>query len=181
MILSQSIISDIKQKSRLLFDKTSDYNALSAQIASVTNRTIGVTTLKRLFQYVRDNHKPSDYTLNTLALYLGFPSWIEYTSSRNTDSEWGYNDETVYVQKLSVGQKLKVQYLDRIVVFEVIEVDSIKILKVFKSKNSSLRENDLLWVHRIRKGEKLEAEKIMRGSISGNYRTNGEVKIIDIE
>ena len=72
MILSNSIIDDIKKKSGLLFDKAGDFDILSSVIGKETGRSIGVTTLKRLFNYIDDSRKASEYTLNTIALYLGY-------------------------------------------------------------------------------------------------------------
>lgn len=40
--------------------------------------------------------------------------------------------------------------------------------------------NDIAYIDRLRKGEKLEARKVCRGTSSGSYRTNGEVKSIKV-
>ena len=54
MILNDTIIDDIKRKSGLMFDKAVDFGLLSSYIYKDTGRTIGVTTLKRLFNYIND-------------------------------------------------------------------------------------------------------------------------------
>ena len=157
MILNNAIIEDIKEKSSLLFDKAGDFSILSSLIFKETGRNIGVTTLKRLFHYIQDDRKASEYTLNTIALYVGYKSWEEYSSAKNLVSDWGYNDETLYIHALE-GENY---------------------LKVVSSENSSLKTNDLLFVYKIRKGEILEAEKVIRGDSIGNYKTHGE--IINVE
>ena len=86
MILNDLIIDDIKRKSGLLFDKAGDFGLLSTYVYKETGRTIGVTTLKRLFGYINDSRKTSEYTLNTMALYMGCPSWNAYTSFNKLDS-----------------------------------------------------------------------------------------------
>ena len=83
MILNNAIIEDIKEKSGLLFDKAGDFSILSSLIFKETGRNIGVTTLKRLFHYIQDDRKASEYTLNTIALYVGYKSWEEYSSAKN--------------------------------------------------------------------------------------------------
>lgn len=83
MILNNKIIEDIKRESHLLFDKAGDFALLGSLIFEKTERTIGVNTLKRLFCYINDDRKSSDYTLNTIALYLGYSSWDEYASAIN--------------------------------------------------------------------------------------------------
>ena len=87
MILNDTIIDDIKRKSGLMFDKAVDFGLLSSYIYKDTGRTIGVTTLKRLFNYINDERKTSEYTLNTIALYMGYKSWDNYSSSKMLDSE----------------------------------------------------------------------------------------------
>lgn len=49
MILSNIVIDDIKSKSGLLFDQTKDFEVLAKLILEVTQRSIGITTLKRWF------------------------------------------------------------------------------------------------------------------------------------
>lgn len=63
MILNNAIIEDLKEKSGLLFDKAGDFSILSSLIFDETGRTIGATTLKRLFYYIKDDRKASEYTL----------------------------------------------------------------------------------------------------------------------
>ena len=180
MILSNSIIDDIKKKSGLLFDKAGDFDILSSVIGKETGRSIGVTTLKRLFNYIDDSRKASEYTLNTIALYLGYESWAKYCSTKNIESEWNYTDEAVYIQDLEVGNQVSIEYLDRKIVFSVISHDGMKVLKVESSENSSLNIGDILVVHKIRKGDILEAKKVIRGERQGNYKTNGEIKKIEV-
>ena len=69
MILNNAIIEDIKEKSSLLFDKAGDFSILSSLIFKETGRNIGVTTLKRLFHYIQDDRKASEYTLNTFFIF----------------------------------------------------------------------------------------------------------------
>lgn len=180
MILNNTIIEDVKKKSGLMFDKAGDFGLLSSYIFKETGRSIGVTTLKRLFNYINDERKTSEYTLNTIALYIGYGSWADYSSSKNLDSEWGYADETLYISALDIGTKIVIKYLNRVVTFEVCIVEGRNALKVISSVNSSLQAMDVLFVYRIKKGCILEAEKVLRGSYIGNYRTNGEIKAIEI-
>lgn len=180
MILNNAIIDDIKRNSGLLFDKAGDFGLLSTYIFKETGRTIGVTTLKRLFNYINDERKTGEFTLNTIALYVGYQSWEDYSIAKKLNSEWGYKDETIYISALEIGTRIKLQYLDRIVTFEVCEIEERNVLNVISSVNSSLREKDILYVYKIQKGNILEAEKVIRGSNIGNYRTNGEIKIVEI-
>lgn len=180
MILNNAIIEDVKEKSGLLFDKAGDFAILSSLIFKATGRSIGITTLKRLFYYINDDRKASEYTMNTIALYVGYKSWDEYSASKNLDSEWGFADETIYVHALEEGTNISIQYLDRKVNFTVVNHEGENHLKVVSCENSSLKAGDLLFVYRIRKGEILEAEKVIRGNMIGNYKTHGEIMSVEI-
>ncbi len=181
MILSNQIVNSIKVKSGLLFDKAGDFEVLSSLIFKETGRTIGVSTLKRLFNYINDDHRTSEYTMNTIALYLGYASWREYIIENKIDSDWNFKDSAVYVNDLEIGTSIKVKYLDRVLVFEVMLFEGNKVLKVKESINSSLRVSDVLFVHKLQKGQILEAEKIIRNGEIGNYKTNGELKELDVD
>ena len=71
---------DISNKAGLLLDRAGDFESLSSNVYKETGRTIGITTLKRLFNYIQDDRKASEYTLNTIETYL---------KAKNIDSEWG--------------------------------------------------------------------------------------------
>lgn len=166
----------IKEKSGLAFDKTKDYDSLCDIIFSATSRTIGVNTIKRLMGYIIDDRKTNEYTLNTIAIYLGFKDWEELCNSIRFDSDWNFNDEAIYVEDLPCGCKVSVKYLNREVTFMVVTNKNAKMLQVIDAQNSSLTVGDILDVDNLRIGDFLEAKKVYRGDTIGNYRTNGEIK-----
>lgn len=180
MILSNKTIGQIKKKSGLSFDRATDFSVLASLIGNETKCTIGITTLKRLFGYIDDPRDTNKGTLNILALYLGYQTWEEYVSTMRIDSDWNVESDTVWVIALSLGTTIEVCYLNRAVTFEVVSAEEGKALKVIYSKNSSLQKDDIAYIDRIRKGEKLEARKVCRGNSLGSYRTNGEVRSINI-
>ena len=114
---------------------------------------------------------------NTCSIFTNLDE--EYSSAKNLVSDWGYNDETLYIHALEINTKIFIQYLDRKITFVVVNHEGENYLKVVSSENSSLKINDLLFVYKIRKGEILEAEKVIRGDSIGNYKTHGE--IINVE
>lgn len=154
MILSNIVIDDLKDKSGLLFDQAKDFDMLAKLILDVTQRSIGVTTLKRLMGYIDDDHRTNSYTLNTIALYLGFSTWDDYLLARSVDSIWGFQDSAVYIHELELDSEVLVKYMDRTVKFKVVEHKEKKALMVIEAVNSSLQPNDLLYIHKIEKGGK---------------------------
>lgn len=180
MILSNQTIGQIKKKSGLSFDRAMDFSVLASLISNQTRCTIGITTLKRLFGYIDDPRDTNKGTLNILAQYLGYQTWEEYISTMRIDSDWNVESDTVWVIAMSLGTKIEVCYLNRAVTFEVVSAEEGKALKVINSKNSSLQKDDIAYIDKIRKGEKLEARKVCRGDSFGSYRTNGEIRSINI-
>lgn len=180
MIFPNKTIEQLKEKSGLSFDRASDFSTLATLIADETKHTIGVTTLKRLFGYIDDARETNQSTLNIIAQYLGYKSWEVYVNSFRIDSTWNGNHDTIWIENLMVGTKIEVAYLNRCVCFEVIEHSGFKVLKVDSANNSSLKIGDIAFIDRLRKGECLEARKVIRGSVLGSYKTNGELKRITI-
>lgn len=183
MILSQKTIQEIKDKTGMTFDRAKDFSILAEDIFEKTGRTIGITTLKRLFGTIEDERDAIGYTMNTIAIYLGYPSWKAYMGQDSFDSEWGYDDETFFIHLLEPGDQLKVQYLDRQVDFKVIDRSDgreiRRVLRVDGIKNSSLQLGDIVYVYRLSVGAPIEAEKVVRDGVIGNYRTKGEVTNIE--
>ncbi len=181
MIFNNHIIELIKEKSGLCFDKAKDYDVLCEQIFSSTNRSIGVNTIKRLMGYIVDDRNTNDYTLNTIAIYLGFATWNDLCGSIRIDSEWRFDDQTVYVSDTPLGRRITVNYLNREVSFVVVIFKDTKMLRVERVQNSSLKEGDILSIDHIKVGEPLIAKTVYRGEAIGNYKTNGEVKKLFVE
>ncbi len=175
MVFNSQIIEKLKEKSGLSFDKSKDFELLCDAIFKQTGRTIGLTTMKRLLGYISDDRHTNDYTLNTVAIYLGFPSWEKMCSTLRIDSDWCFEDEAYYIEDLNEGTEIRVKYLNRSVLFKVLSYQGDKVLQVKEVENSSLEQGDILFVEHIRKGEILEAKKVIRGVNKGNYRTNGEI------
>ena len=70
--------------------------------------------------------------------------------------------------------------MDRVVRFKVIMFHEEKALVVIQVSNSSLLPNDILLIHKIEKGKRLEAEKVFRGDLIGNYKTSSELISVEI-
>ena len=131
--------------------------------------------------YINDDHNTSDYTLNTIAIYLGHATWEEFCGTIRIDSEWGYEDNSIYINNLAFDTEIEIKYLNRKVNFLVIKYNNQKALRVISALNSSLNPGDILIIYKINKGNILEAEYVIRGITKGNYRTNGEIKSVLIK
>lgn len=86
----------------------------------------------------------------------------------------------MYIQDLELGSEVLVKYMDRTVKFKVVEYEEKKALMVIEAVNSSLHPNDILYIHKIEKGKRLEAEKVFRGDLIGNYKTSSELTTVEL-
>lgn len=133
-----------------------------------------------MFGYINDDRNTNEYTLNTIAIFLGSDSWHDYLKLKRIDSEWDYNDDAIYVQRLDVGTKISVCYLNRKIQFVVEEIEGENVLVVISSENSSLQKGGIAYINKIEIGEILQAEKVIRGESSGTYKTNGKITSVEI-
>lgn len=69
---------------------TTDFEEFTVTLIRQTGLAISASTLKRLWGYVSDSHKPRVYTLDILALYLGhtnykaFVNWLKTSTKYNS-------------------------------------------------------------------------------------------------
>lgn len=153
---------------------------LARLITQRTGRPMSATTLKRLMGYLEDDRKANSFTLNTIALYLGFSSWQEMLEKRTIDSVWKFRDDAIYIHSLRDGTRIKVKYLDRCVLFVIDIHEGQKCLKVLSCENGSLMPGDLVVIEHLRKGEIIQAEQVIRDNKIGNYKTKGEISHLEI-
>lgn len=179
MKLSNKTIEEIKEKTGMKYDRAKDFSVLAEDIFKKTGRSIGITTLKRLFGTIEDQRDAVGYTMNTIAIYLGYASWKDYMGHDSFDSDWCFDDDLFYIHDLELGDQLKVQYLNRSVTFSVVDYEDTRVLKVEESTNSSLQVGDIVFIHSLRVGNIIESEKVVRGTAIGNYRTKGEITEIE--
>lgn len=81
----------IEQKFGKQLSTTTDFNEFSLTVTKTIGIQVSASTLKRMWGYVSDSHKPRRLTLDTLARYLGhndyhaFLLWLK-TSTRYNSS-----------------------------------------------------------------------------------------------
>ena len=64
-----------------------EFTELSEKIFDATNVQLSTTTLKRIFGKIKYESLPSTATLNTLAQYLGYESWMQFKASQAAENE----------------------------------------------------------------------------------------------
>ena len=86
----------------------------------------------------------------------------------------------IYPQELDLDDIVEIKYLNRIIEFRVVEFEESKAMKVSKAINSSLLIWDVVFVHHLKVGEKLIADKVYRNGLIGNYKKNGELSSVEV-
>ena len=140
-----------------------DYDALSTQIRQATNRSLGISTLKRLWGYVPSTHQPSYTTLSILARYVGFHDWHSFCARFQDADDSGFSKDGIIISAdLDIGATIRAEWsgnkacsLKKIAAparFEVIDAQNIK-----------LRPGDTLSIEVLSIGQKLIATACLRG------------------
>lgn len=71
----------IERKFGMRITTESDCRNLADRIEDKTGRSLSITTLKRLWGLIDYRFRPAKYTLDTLALFLGYDSWKDFEMS----------------------------------------------------------------------------------------------------
>ncbi len=83
----ENLKSEVLKKfgSQLLYTK--DCKILADEICDKTECRISTTTIRRLFGFLKSRTSPAKFTLNILAVYIGFESWIDFCSKQENVPE----------------------------------------------------------------------------------------------
>lgn len=91
MFLDESLLKTLTDKVLHQFGRKNllpaDCKVLSGDIYSKTEKSISETTLKRLFGFAKRSFDFSIYTLDTLAIYLGYENWNSFYELNQTPAE----------------------------------------------------------------------------------------------
>lgn len=93
------LLIDVQKKSKITVTNSRDLKFLKEDIETNTKTIIGYNTVRRLFGYLEEK-KPSNKTLNTLALYLGFSSYTKYKNNFINYDEWYFQQNLLRMQNL---------------------------------------------------------------------------------
>lgn len=82
--ISYTHFQQIKQRTEQQFGSPIEYVkqciTLEYDILEKTKRAVSNSTLKRFFGLVNSKNNPSKYTLDTLAIYVGYENWEDFTN-----------------------------------------------------------------------------------------------------
>lgn len=143
-----------------------EFNELSREIQKKTGRSLSLSSIKRIWGYVRYEGSPSVTTLNTLAQYNDFKDWESFVvaCSGNGSSDSGFmNDDVIDPGSLNVGDRILLGWGKG----KMCEIECISPARfqVNESRNIKLAVGDTFILHTLCKGHPLYISEIERSGI----------------
>lgn len=148
----------------------SEYNDLILQIKKTTGDTLSLSSIKRLWGYVKHSGDFSPTTLNILARFNGIKDWesfkrsIEKEVSVTNDEESGFHsDAMIDTGKYKPGERLALGWNDG-KGCELECVDNLR-FRIVKSMNIKLKEGDIVTLHTLCIGHPVYVSDIQRNDV----------------
>lgn len=101
----------VEQKYGRVLNTSTDFDEFSLTMGQQMDRRLSASTLKRLWDYVNDSHRPRIFTLDLLSQYIGhkdfasFKQWLK-TSTRYNSSF--FNAEQLVSSELAPGSIIEI-------------------------------------------------------------------------
>ena len=150
-----------------------DFSLLAHNVFEKTGRTIGISTLKRLWGYIKDQTGTSYTTLSLLCRFAGYRDWDNFcdvTFQLEDDRESGFTSENVVESRLlAIGASVSIQLsaTKSVVIKKIEQPDRFEIVE---SNNIKLRPADKLRVACVVVGRPFFASDCWRGGYAlGTY------------
>ncbi|MBQ6647874.1 MAG: hypothetical protein IJM66_03385 [Muribaculaceae bacterium] len=150
-----------------------DVEALHYDVLEATGESISVNTLKRLLGMVTDVKQARQFTLDTIARYVGHDTWEAMTQFAKEKGNSDFEDvESVVVASLCEGDMIELTYPpDRMVRMRHTRGDECVVIE---SVNGKLREGDVVDVSHLVLGYPLYAKEVTRDGMSMGSFTAGK-------
>lgn len=178
MIIEDKCLDKLKESVALTFKNNprtlTDFDLLAADIFRRTGRTIGVSTLKRVWGYVNSGHGTSYSTLSLLCRYCGFRDWDHFygryqSGVMDMDSSHFDTDDIIACSMLEQGCVLSLDWLPdkNCHVCKIAEPD---LFRVVSTCNTKLQPGDTGHINSLQVGHNLLITEYRRdGKLLGNY------------
>ena len=90
---------------------TTDFDEFSLHLKSKYNYIVSTSTLKRLWGYVNDTHKPRTQTLDLLCRYIGFDFFSDFCYHLKTSTVYNssfFSTKQIQTKDLQVGDHVEI-------------------------------------------------------------------------
>ncbi len=145
----------------------SDFSILSEEIEMVTGCSISVSTLKRLWGYVKGYANTRRYTYDVLCKYAGYKSWAVFLQKLNDDGAQSdfFTTKALRSDSLNVGDCVEVTWQpNRHCLFEYLG-DQRFVVRI--SENAKIEVGDRFKCDVFRAGQPLYLDEVWhKGSLA---------------
>lgn len=139
----EELKSLIEQKYGKMLCTTTDFEEFSIYLKQKWGKSISSSTLKRLYGYVNDDHKPRNITLDALAQYIGYTSYSEFTKWLKDSTKYNssfFMAQQVISNDLQEGKEISIGWSpNRILRLRYLGESTYEVLR---SENSKLQVGD---------------------------------------
>lgn len=153
----------VEKKYSKVLRTTTDFDLFSLYLKTEQNELISTSTLKRLWGYVNDLHKPRKQTLDVLARFLDFDNfdlfctWLKTSPLYNSSY---FTTKQVTVSELQPGVLLEIGWSPNRYILLKYKGESF--FEVIESKQSKLTEGDSFEVVSFMLGQPLLLPYVLR-------------------
>lgn len=139
----EELKSLVERKYGKVLGTTTDFDEFSFYLKKKIGKTVSSSTLKRLYGYVSDDHKPRTVTLDVLSQYVGhkdyqeFKVWLKTTSKFNSSF---FMSTQLISNDLEVGTEVAIGWSpNRLLTLRYLGESTYEVIS---SENSKLRASD---------------------------------------
>lgn len=137
------LLSLVEKKYEKSLSTTTDFEEFSFHLDKQSKIKISVSTLKRLWGYVNDKHKPRIHTLDQLSVYVGFQhfsAFCNYLKTNKTYNSSFFSATQIQTKELTVGSKLEIGWAPNRYI-KLLYIGDMR-FEVLESRNSKLLPGD---------------------------------------
>lgn len=184
--MRNSILPELKKRIEERFGSEVTYTfqciPLKRSIQEVTGETLSLSTLKRLMGLVASSHLPRRSTLDIIARYVGYPDFAAFESiaGDGTLTSEFTEVESMEADDMAPGAELILRYNpDRKL---NLRYQGDGWFLVLNSRNSKLKDGDLLKIKQVVRGFELYVADVVRdGKSLGAYIGAKQGGLIDLK
>lgn len=145
----------------------SEFNELLMRIQKTTGHTLSLSSIKRLWGYVKYNGTFSPTTLNILARFNGKKDWESFKRSiekeveiTNDDDSGFHSDTMIDTGKYKAGDRIQLRWGDH----KGCDMKCVEHMrfKVERALNIKLKEGDIVTLHTLCIGHPVNVSDIVR-------------------
>lgn len=171
----------LRQRYGNMLSSSKDCELVAQDIARTTHRTFGSNTLRRLLGFYGDDRRTYRYTLDTLAIYLGYTDWTELCKATDEEASDFTELDAVYATDLKAGDRVRIAYQPGRMLLLGYQGEGT--FRVLERLNCKLLTNDVMQISTIEKGEKLICRQVMRDGklLAATYRAGLAGGLTEVE